>query len=1256
MAKKKKMRNQIFKLEERVLFDGAAAAEIVNVVDNAGKGSNDANEESEQSEEKDLIANTVAAAGPVMTADPAATVQSQGKGLGEASSATEDPAQILIEGNNDFSGLTADVTGEMTGDVENFFSADLTGEVMDNSAFTLAEAGEESAENVLYVVDPETAEDLAPEILAEENVLVLDGEESVADQVETWLEEHEDSEVDSVKFVQDDAAEEDALAEELEEVRSRIGSEAEISALTVEEFQAELAEEDHSMVIFPDYKSLISVEGENLVPDADEVPEDLKFAAEADREELVIVNSSTAELDNVLMQLGDSRDVLVLDSASSDSAFVQIENFLKESGKSYDAVHILTHGNDRGLVLGSDFVTDADSFRVFADYIAPEGDLMLYGCNMASTDRGIAFLQNIADAAQAEVGASADVTGSVAAGGNWTLEYSSGAIETTNISLDSSWNYRLTTYTINGIDNAASYEYITWGDMISAVGNLADGDVVIISGSRTADSLTVNANFSIIGDGDATPDSITFTNGITINDGKTLTVGNNDGTRSVTVNGNITVEENAANAKLRVNASSSVIGNVTGVNEIRVFAGAGIEGNVTTSGAIILANTASVDGTLTLNDGASLTAGTIAGNGADITTLHVVDGSLTGKGNVTNLTFGDDARLTLNDSAVLNVTNTATVGSDDTVTMNNGSILNLTASLSNNGTLAMTNATVNGTVEMSGGSISGSGSITTLGVQPGSVQGQFYVHSLAIHQGGVLTLEAPTAGETVLTVTEFDESFGGNPATIKGTGRIEGYGALSIGGGSTINLLEDVTLKNMVANATYTPVSGDELSTGDTSFNGTDWVETTEPMPLLGTISQGGVDYTYSGGQWEDASHNVLVLAAGATLTQGGNTYTYDGSVWSRTVVPAAGATLEHDRVIYTLQTDGTWKAETAAIVVKNGGTLTVNTSGIVESTAGDAVRVEGTVASTVSLNKGTLYGAGYGFNDLSSAATNFNWNGGNIGGGTGAFNFGVDAETNVKINGYVYANNLNKAALAEHVTSINFYVDGRTDKTTATDGVRSYDAVNVSNDIDNALTALTSATEFKEADAGHIIVNSATLADVENALTINGTYEVTNLKSIEGLMIGNQYVDDILSKDVRDGYASIDAEYLTHNGLDVFAGSLVVNGTAIELKDSSDTYWSEIGRPGDGVVHDSGNDSCIMRSRLITVAFPEKVRCMPGDIFCIRVRKILDQVGIMSQFPEDQTFGLTGEFSHDNTFSKRRADIAHPSDTQQFADGVLLD
>ena len=374
MAKKKKMKNQIFKLEERVLFDGAAAAEIVNIVDNAGKGSN-ANEDSSESDEKDLIANTVAAAGPVPAADPAATVQNQGEGLGDSNAAAEDPAQILIEGDNSFSGLTAEVTGELTGDVESFFSADLTGEVMDNSAFSLTDnAGEEARENTLYIVDPETVKTLDPEVLEGENILVLDAEESVADQLEAGLNENDSEDVDSVKIIaEDDADSEDGefiSEEDAEAIRDRIGSEAQIDVISVEEFRAEVAEEDHDMVIFPDYRSLISVEGESLVPDADQVPEDLKLDAAADREELVILNSTTADLDNVLAQLGDSRDVLILDGASSDSAMSQIENFLSQSGKSYDAVHILTHGNDRGLVLGSDYVTDANSFAVFSDYIA----------------------------------------------------------------------------------------------------------------------------------------------------------------------------------------------------------------------------------------------------------------------------------------------------------------------------------------------------------------------------------------------------------------------------------------------------------------------------------------------------------------------------------------------------------------------------------------------------------------------------------------------------------------------------------------------------------------------------------------------------------------------------------------------------------------------------------------------------------------------------------------------------------------------
>ena len=64
---KKKQKVQIFKLEERVLFDGAAAAEIAAAVDQAAEQNqnqaDDHSDNSEQGKEDKLIRNTVQNAG-----------------------------------------------------------------------------------------------------------------------------------------------------------------------------------------------------------------------------------------------------------------------------------------------------------------------------------------------------------------------------------------------------------------------------------------------------------------------------------------------------------------------------------------------------------------------------------------------------------------------------------------------------------------------------------------------------------------------------------------------------------------------------------------------------------------------------------------------------------------------------------------------------------------------------------------------------------------------------------------------------------------------------------------------------------------------------------------------------------------------------------------------------------------------------------------------------------------------------------------
>jgi len=445
MTKKKTSKVQIFKLEERVLFDGAAAAEIVAAVDNAAQQQADQDADSDQDQEEKLIQNTIQNAGPVDTPAPEANVQNEGEGLPQADAAAQDPADILINGNADFTQIT---------DPNADFSAQIASN-LDSDASDFSVAPQTPSE--LVILDPEAADQFDSQELEGKTVLVLDpdSDADAAEQINDWLDEHDDQSFDSVRIVSaddaddaDDASDSFLLdADEIEQLQNRLGSDADIESLSASEFDSELAAENSDMIIFPDSQSQITVDSEL---EADTLPDALEQDAEAGRHELVILNSSTAELDNVLDQLGDSREVLIIDTRSELSGLEQIQNYLAEHNDTqYDAVHVLTHGNDYGVFIGSDFVTDSTDFSVFSDHISSDGDLMLYGCSMASSDRGQILLQGIADAAGADVAASVNTTGSADLGGDWILEYASGSIETASISLDATWNHRFETITVD---------------------------------------------------------------------------------------------------------------------------------------------------------------------------------------------------------------------------------------------------------------------------------------------------------------------------------------------------------------------------------------------------------------------------------------------------------------------------------------------------------------------------------------------------------------------------------------------------------------------------------------------------------------------------------------------------------------------------------------------------------------------------------------------------------------------------------------
>ena len=103
------------------------------------------------------------------------------------------------------------------------------------------------------------------------------------------------------------------------------------------------------------------------------------------------------------------------------------------------SLSLVSHGNvgeldfsKTKLDLGN-LGTYATQLQTWSAALAPDADILLYECNVAATDQGKAFVQAIAQSTGATVAASTNLTGAKGLGGDWTLEYSTGKIEASDV-------------------------------------------------------------------------------------------------------------------------------------------------------------------------------------------------------------------------------------------------------------------------------------------------------------------------------------------------------------------------------------------------------------------------------------------------------------------------------------------------------------------------------------------------------------------------------------------------------------------------------------------------------------------------------------------------------------------------------------------------------------------------------------------------------------------------------------------------------
>lgn len=96
-----------------------------------------------------------------------------------------------------------------------------------------------------------------------------------------------------------------------------------------------------------------------------------------------------------------------------------------------DVVRLISHGSDGSLWFGDQRI-DTATLAARADEVAgwrhalsADGDILLYGCSVASTDAGRRFVRSLADLTAADVAASSNLTG---VGGDETLEFRIGDV------------------------------------------------------------------------------------------------------------------------------------------------------------------------------------------------------------------------------------------------------------------------------------------------------------------------------------------------------------------------------------------------------------------------------------------------------------------------------------------------------------------------------------------------------------------------------------------------------------------------------------------------------------------------------------------------------------------------------------------------------------------------------------------------------------------------------------------------------------
>ncbi|WNZ24949.1 DUF4347 domain-containing protein [Leptolyngbya sp. NK1-12] len=220
--------------------------------------------------------------------------------------------------------------------------------------------------------------------------------------------------------------------------------------------------------------------------------------------QIAFVDAGVSDSASLVSQFQPGTEVHLL--ASSQDAIEQITQVLA-SRSGISAVHLVSHGSSGALQLGAETISDLSEYdaelQQWSNALTADADILLYGCNVAAGEAGVAFANSLAQLTDADVAASDDLTG---LGGDWTLEYQTGSIETAAIA-DTTYQGTLVNFFVTSTADTvdATDNVLTLREAITAANNQAGTDNIFFSVNGTitltGGELGISSDVNIYGNG-----------------------------------------------------------------------------------------------------------------------------------------------------------------------------------------------------------------------------------------------------------------------------------------------------------------------------------------------------------------------------------------------------------------------------------------------------------------------------------------------------------------------------------------------------------------------------------------------------------------------------------------------------------------------------------------------------------------------------------------------------------------------------------